>query len=88
MINLSMDNVTQGLHVALGALGVFLPVAKAWSHGQLIGSLVMIGFAVIKEFWFDINYETPETSGSWSGGLRDFSFYIVGIIMANLILFI
>ncbi len=88
MISLSEDNVTQGLHAALGALFVMVPVAMAWHHPKAIGTGVGIIFAAIKEFWFDIHFETPETSGGWSGGVRDFSFYIIGIIAANAVLFI
>jgi len=38
--------------------------------------------SAVKEFWYDMHYETPEVSGGWKGGLLDFSFYQVGIILS------
>ena len=86
MIDLSMDDVSQGLHVALGAIFVILPAAWGIQHAQIWGTGIGIVYAGIKEFIFDIHFEDEATSGGYLGGLLDFSFYLVGILAANLLL--
>lgn len=88
MIHLSMGKVANALHVALGALFVFIPVAKGWSNGIVWGNIACLVFAVIKEMWFDIHYEDEQTSGGYIGGLKDLCGYIIGLAIANLILII
>lgn len=88
MITLSEKSVTQGLHTALGALFVFVPVAKHWPHTPWIGGVACLAWAIPKEFWFDIKFEDPHTSGGWVGGARDFAFYVVGAAAAYLILYV
>lgn len=101
MIDLSLDELAQGLHVALGALFVTFPLAWVWTHpvltdrglwwsdhAQVLGSGVGVFFALVKEFWFDVHYEDPQTSGGYIGGLKDFVYYCVGIATANLLLLI
>ncbi len=82
-INLSANVLAQGLHVSLGALGVFVPVAMVAPHGQAVGSVVTLVFAAIKESWFDQHFEDAATAAS---GWVDFSFYVVGVGAANLLL--
>jgi len=50
-------------------------------HKWTVAGAVML-FALWKEFWFDLRYETPETSGGIKGGLIDFSGYVAGIGLA------
>lgn len=88
MISLSKDVLADGLHVALGALFVTFPVGWGIHHPQLWGSGMGIVFGIVKEFWFDLKYETPETSGGVSGGIMDFAGYVAGIVIANLMLLI
>lgn len=87
MISLSSEELAQGLHAALGALFVLLPVAMGFHHGTMVGNSAGILFSAVKEFWFDIHYETPETSGGLKGGIKDFSFYLAGMAAANILLF-
>ncbi len=42
-----------------------------------------VGLAALKEFWYDEKYETPVTRGS---SLKDFTFYILGIYIAAVVL--
>lgn len=88
MIDLTLDEVATGLHIALGALFVTFPVCWGVHHARLWGSGVCIVFAVIKEFWFDLKYEDIETSGGVSGGVLDFAGYCGGVLLANLLLLI
>jgi hypothetical protein len=82
----------QGLHTALGALFVVLPTAVLlhhpsfmFGHTQLVGSFIGIVFAAVKEFVWDKTMEDTITQGSnW----KDFAFYMVGIALANLILYV
>lgn len=86
-LHLTKTSLSNGLHVSLGALGVLLPVAKGWPHGQLYGSAFVIFYALIKEFYFDLKYEDEETSGGIWGGCQDFFGYLCGAWLANMILF-
>ena len=81
--HLSMNQVSQGLHVCLGVLFLALPAAWHWRHGKLIGLGIGILYAAIKEGWYDVYYEDTETRGS---GLVDFAFYCLGMGIALLIL--
>lgn len=47
--------------------------------GARAGLCALIVFAMIKEFWYDYKYETPEVRGS---SLEDFAFYALGAIVA------
>jgi hypothetical protein len=85
-IDLSLDEVADGLHLALGAIFVLVPASKGWHHGVFLGSILGIVYGVIKEFWFDLRYESLETSGGIRGGVIDLCGYIAGIALANLIL--
>lgn len=79
----SYNALAQGLHVALGALGVTLPVAAGMENGQMWGTLATLLFAAIKEAFWDPRYEDPETRGS---GLEDFTYYTLGILLASVML--
>jgi len=88
----SQESEVQGLHTALGALFVLLPIALGMKHPHLfygspriIGSLLGVVFAGLKEFIWDQEMESPAVRGS---NLRDFSFYIVGITAANIVLWL
>lgn len=85
MLELNFDEVSQASHVFLGALIVMACVAKGLYHPQLIGSLIAIVWAALKEFYFDHFYEDPVTRGS---DLEDFIYYCVGVLAANVFLWI
>ena len=80
MISLTMNQVAQGLHVALGALGVALPGWLFGNRAAVIGGAAAILFAAVKEAWWDKKYETPETAGS---GWEDFAFWVLGVAIAG-----
>ncbi len=83
-ISISIDTLAQGLHVALGALFVLLPASLCDRQLRvgLYGALAAIVFVAVKEFWFDLHYETPATSGGLDGGIRDAACYGVGTASA------
>ncbi len=85
MVDLSEDELAQGLHVALGAIFILLPVCWQWHMAQAKGTIIGLAYAFIKEFWWDLKYESLETSGGWEGSFRDFCFYVVGIVAANVL---
>lgn len=72
-------NLVNGIHVSLGANFVLL--ASAFGHVQ-IGVLMCVAYGLVKEFVFDILFETPETSGGFLGGVKDFVGYIAGAALA------
>lgn len=90
MIDLSVQEVANLAHVCMGALFVLLPYVVAihhpFTHPRLIGSVVGVMFAAIKEGWYDRIYEDPQTNGGLKGGILDFCGYMAGILSANLIL--
>ncbi len=81
--HLNFDELAQGLHTALGALFLMIPVAKSWPHPRTTGLFLGILYAAWKEGWYDVHYETLVTRGS---GWRDFSFYLLGMAMAWIVL--
>jgi hypothetical protein len=88
MIDLSINEVAQGLHAALGALFITFPVAMGIPHAELWGGGVGVLYAAIKEFWFDLNFETVESSGGFAGSVEDFVFYLIGMLGAGAMLHI
>ena len=48
-------------------------------HGSAWASAGVLVFALAKEFYWDLRYETPVLSGGYLGGLRDFAGYLVGV---------
>jgi hypothetical protein len=83
-ISYTADDLAQMGHVLAGMLivlgGTFLlrrlPAFIKLRHFILFPAGAAIIFAAIKEFWFDIHFETPATMKS---GLKDFSFYMIGV---------
>jgi hypothetical protein len=57
------------------ALVVVLAVGRFTGH-LLWASAGMAAFALAKEFWFDVTFESTEVAGS---GAIDFAFYCLGI---------
>lgn len=47
---------------------------------------VILGFALYKEFDWDLHNETPQTSGGIPGGWVDFDGYLEGCVTAALVL--
>lgn len=80
MITLSEDSITQGLHVSLGVNFVVVPVFFGMNVATAV--VVSIGYALVKEFFVDIVFETPDTSGGWLGSFKDFCYYMVGVGVA------
>lgn len=91
-LNPTPEAEVQGLHAALGALCVFLPTALLihhpsfmFGHTQLVGSFIGLVWATVKEFVWDQDIEDTITRGSnW----RDWTYYAVGIVAANLMLWL
>lgn len=87
-ISFTADNLAQIGHVIGGALVVLggdsllrrLPAFSDVSkHFIWVMVSIAIFYAAVKEFWFDIHFETPATIGN---GLVDFTFYMIGIFGA------
>jgi hypothetical protein len=63
----------------------FLMTLAAHFHVALIPvALVLSGIACVKEFWFDVKYETNPPQNYWDG-LGDWAGYALGIALAFLI---
>jgi hypothetical protein len=50
----------------------------------VVGGGVLLSAA--KEFFYDMHYESPGVSGELPGGFMDFSFYMLGLFVAIVIL--
>jgi hypothetical protein len=62
-------------HWLAGALTVV--TAALFGHPWL-GALAVLLWAGPKEFWYDMHYEDPATSGGLVGGIKDFFYYCFG----------
>lgn len=45
-----------------------------------------IAAAAVKEFWYDLRFETPAVSGEIDGGVEDFAFYVIGFVVGGAVL--
>ena len=70
------------VHVCLGALAILITVLFGGQHAQWYAVAGVLVFAAVKEFWWDIHYETPVTSGGYKGGFTDFMGYVTGLAVA------
>jgi hypothetical protein len=84
-IHLTFEQAAQTAHVGVGAAVVALATAKGFPHAQLYSSLGMVVITAVKEWWWDVQFEDLETQGS--AGV-DFLFWMVGVAVANLILWL
>ena len=67
--------IAQAAH-ALTGYGVALTAAYfGWS--LWLAAALFVAYAALKEFWFDLNFETPKQT-IWDSML-DFTFYLVGL---------
>lgn len=82
-ISLSLDEVAQASHVAIGAAVVALTSARFHGPSKYIAAGIVVALAAVKEFWFDQNFEDAVTRGS---NLEDWSYYVLGCVVALLIL--
>lgn len=65
----------QMAHVGWGI--AFVLLVHVWGGGLLLGLLVVLAWATLKEFVFDIVIEQD----SWASSAVDFAFYCVGAAM-------
>lgn len=76
----TFDTVSQMAHIFFAGFVVF--TAQHFGVGWY-GIVGLVVFAAIKEFWYDYRYESLAVRGS---SVRDFFFYLVGIVLAVLVL--
>lgn len=69
--------LAQKAHFLAGIVAVF--ASQIFFHNRNYGAVAIILFALVKEFWYDENYETPEIRGS---SAQDFLFYFIGAVFA------
>lgn len=73
-------NLVNGIHASLGANFVWGFMVLKW--GMWHGVETCLVYGILKEGIFDPIFETPETSGGWVGGVKDFLGYVVGTAIA------
>lgn len=79
IVNPTYDNLAQAAH-ALAGYGIALTAARFGTQPLVVVSILFVVYAAAKEFWFDVKYERPEVSGGLLGGVKDFAFYIAGLV--------
>jgi len=68
--------ISDRAHFLGASSAVLLPLALGFQpRWAFIVAGLMVLFAAVKEFYWDVHYETPEVAGS---GLRDFLGYVLG----------
>lgn len=72
------DQIGQVAHTLAGILVVLGPNALFGSRFMWAWVLALIIFAAVKEFWYDVNYESSDERGN---GWEDFGFYIIGEVI-------
>lgn len=83
--NPTYNQLAQAAHAGVAATLVLS--AGLFGYQYWVTALIF-GYGLVKEFWFDLDYERPEVSGGFVGGLIDFTFYCVGLAFANSVLWI
>lgn len=85
--DVSFNFVCQMTHWSFAA---FLTLTVARLAPSAIGAYIVLAIcaAAIKEFWYDLKYETPDAMGSGGikGSIEDFTFYMIGLVSAMIIL--
>jgi hypothetical protein len=83
--NPTFNELAQAAH-ALAGYGLILTAARIGHVAIIVVCLLLVVYAAIKEFWFDMRYERPEVSGGFKGGVEDFSFYMIGMVVGLIVL--
>lgn len=79
IVNPTYDNLAQAAH-ALAGYGIALTAARFGTQPLVVVSILFVAYAAVKEFWFDLKYERPDVSGGLLGGVKDFAFYMAGLV--------
>lgn len=87
LTNPTYDNLAQTAH-ALAGYAVVLTASQFGTKPLIVVAGLFVVYAAVKEFWFDIHYEKPEVSGGWTGGVKDFAFYMVGLIAGLIVIWL
>ena len=83
--NPTYNELAQMAHF-FGAGFIILASGGFGQHLHWYLSAALVFYALLKEFWYDLRYERPEVSGGVKGGIVDLLFYVLGVLVANLIL--
>lgn len=76
--NPTFNQLAQAAH-AFAAYSIIFTIGEKIGHWEAFAAMgLLVVYGLGKEFWYDIKYERAEVSGGWSGGLEDFSFYMIG----------
>jgi hypothetical protein len=81
--NKEFNLVSQISHTGWGLAITFAGKALLLGYWYLIFAGIYIAYALIKEFWYDSRYETPDVRGS---NLEDFLFALLGTIIAIILI--
>ena len=75
------DNPNFNAQAAHFAVGYGVAVTARWRFSRQLRWIAwaFVGYAALKEFWYDANYEIPKQI--FRDNLEDFAFYILGLLV-------
>lgn len=86
----SYEFVCQAAHLFFAAFVMLASTRIFGATDRVVEVTAAIGAiaAAVKEFWYDLHFESPETSGGFYGSNRDFAFYLLGLLVSDGILMV
>lgn len=88
-MKVTLQFVSQAAHTGFGYIFLTVPVLLTGSFTVMWWTLgVLVTGEAGKEYWDCHGLEDPETSGGVSGSWEDFSFWVVGNVLAVVVLLI
>ena len=83
MTDAQLQNIFDQIGHFLGAYAAVLTLFVFHVHYWLyISAIGVTTWAIIKEFWYDENYEDPTVRGS---SATDFTFYMIGLAIGIIV---
>lgn len=64
----------------------YIGLRLGWGHFWIVGTVIVVAFAIWKEFFYDPKQETKDVSGGWKGDIEDFLEYLIGCGAALLVI--
>lgn len=80
------DFLAQAAHSGWACAIVLIANLLGGTWACLIVAALMVGYAAVKEFWFDANFEIPKQTAA--DNWEDFAGYMGGLVFGLLVVFV